>query len=294
LSLPIIAIVGAGDLGGALASTLAMRDGVGEVRLIDESGSSAAGKALDVQQSTPVHGAAVRLTGSSMLDAVEGADVVVLADACGSPAGSAAREHQGEAALVLLRRLSTRVPSAPLLLAGAAHAWLVERAVSELALSWTRVIGTAPAAMAAAVRTLVGLETGASPLDVHLSITGLPPAHLVVAWESASLAGASLTAHLDYEARARIARRLPLLWPPGPIALAAAAAAAIDAITRGSHRPHVACLAMDESLGADTGRSRTRRAIVVQAYLTSAGVARATLPDLSTQERLALDNVRLR
>lgn len=293
MSLPTIAIVGAGDLGGALASTLAMRGGAGEVRLIDESGTSAAGKALDAQQSTPVHGTSVRLTGSATLDAIEGADVVVLADAFGAPAGPA-REHQGEAALVLLRRISTRVPSAPLLLAGATHAWLVERAVSELALPWTRVIGTAPAALAAAVRTLVGLETGASPLDVHLAITGLPPAHLVIAWESASLAGASLTAHLDYEARARIARRLPLLWPPGPIALAAAAAAAIDALTRGSHRPQFACLAMDESLGAAAGGSRSRRAIVVQAWFTGAGVARVTLPDLSTQERLALDNVRLR
>ena len=55
----VIAIVGAGDLGGALASTLAARGRVREIRLIDEAGTAAAGKALDVQQSTPVHGTAV-------------------------------------------------------------------------------------------------------------------------------------------------------------------------------------------------------------------------------------------
>ena len=274
----IVAIVGAGDLGGALAFSLASRDRVGAVRLIDESGSSAAGKALDVRQSAPIHGSSVQVTGFPDIAAVDGADIVVLADAFGAPA----REHQGEAGLTLLRRLAARAPSAALVLAGSSHTWLVEKAVAELALPWTRVIGSAPMALMAGLRTLIGLETGASPLDVQIAIAGLPPDHLVVAWESASAAGASLAGSLDWPTRARIATRLPHLWPPGPIALAAAASATIEAMVQGSHRPCCACIAAE------------RRALVSTVWLTRSGVARAALPELSVQERVALDNARLR
>jgi malate dehydrogenase len=276
-----IAIVGAGDLSGALACTLAARGRVSEVRLIDDAGTSAAGKALDVQQSTPVYGSAVRLRGSTDLAAADGADIVVLADAFGAPS----REHQGEAGLTVLRRLANRGSSAVLVLAGASHPWLVEKAVVELGLPWTRVIGSAPGALAAGLRTLVGLETGASPLDVQVAVTGLPPDHLVVAWESASIAGASLADALDRASRARIAARLPRLWPPGPIALAGAAAAVIDAIVQGSHRPCSVCLALEPT---------PRRALVTTAWFSRTGVVRTALPELSAHERLALDNARLR
>lgn len=273
-----IAIVGAGDLGGALAFSLAAHDRVAAVRLVDDAGSSAAGKALDVRQAGPVYGSSVQVTGTTDLAAVDGADVVVLADAFGFPS----REHQGEAGLALLRRVSARVPNATLVLAGASHAWLVEKAVVELGLPWTRVIGSAPMALTAGLRTLIGLETGASPLDVQIAITGLPPDRLVVAWESASIAGLSLPDSLDWPTRARIAARLPRLWPPGPIALAAGAAAIIEAMAQGAHRPCCACLAAE------------RRALVSAVWLTRSGVARAALPELSAQERVALDNARQR
>ena len=44
-----VAILGAGDLGGALARTLATRDAVSHIVLIDEAGAVAAGKALDIR-----------------------------------------------------------------------------------------------------------------------------------------------------------------------------------------------------------------------------------------------------
>ena len=47
----IIAVIGAGTLGGSLAHTLARRERVRELRLIDPSDRAATGKALDIQQS---------------------------------------------------------------------------------------------------------------------------------------------------------------------------------------------------------------------------------------------------
>ena len=68
----IAAIVGAGPLGTALVSTLAARGRVRQVRLIDEAGPVATGKALDIRQSTPVigHDVAIDATGYFESDVV--------------------------------------------------------------------------------------------------------------------------------------------------------------------------------------------------------------------------------
>jgi len=52
--LSIVAVVGAGALGGATAHTLASRSGAREIRLIDAAGDVAAGTALDIRQAGPV------------------------------------------------------------------------------------------------------------------------------------------------------------------------------------------------------------------------------------------------
>jgi hypothetical protein len=170
-------------------------------------------------------------------------------------------------------------------LAGASHAWLVERAVAELGVAWTQVVGSAPSALAAALQGIVGLEAGVSPLDVQVGVTGLPPHHIVVGWESGLIANEPMPARLDVSSRARIARCLPFLWPPGPVALAASAARLIEAVSVGTDRPRAAFVAL-----TSTGPA-TRRVVMAQASLSAAGLTRVTLPDLSQQERLALDSV---
>ena len=50
------AIIGAGDIGGAIAHALARRESANRVWLIDAAGSAAAGKALDIQQSGAIEG----------------------------------------------------------------------------------------------------------------------------------------------------------------------------------------------------------------------------------------------
>ena len=56
------AILGAGAVGSAIAQRLAERGRVREVRLIDENGPVAAGKALDILQSGPIGRYDTRLT----------------------------------------------------------------------------------------------------------------------------------------------------------------------------------------------------------------------------------------
>ena len=80
-----VAIVGAGEIGAAVARALAEREVVREVTLINQSSLVASGKALDILQSGPLEGSDTRVIGAPDLDAVVGTDVVVIADRHGAP-----------------------------------------------------------------------------------------------------------------------------------------------------------------------------------------------------------------
>jgi malate dehydrogenase len=72
-----IVVLGAGNIGGTLAQRLAEADLAREVVLVDIVDGLPQGKALDIQQSAPILGFSTRVTGSTSLDALQGADIVV-------------------------------------------------------------------------------------------------------------------------------------------------------------------------------------------------------------------------
>jgi malate dehydrogenase len=273
-----VAIIGAGELGGATAHALARHDLARTVRIIDEHARVAEGKALDIAQAAPVEGFAAVVSGATDLSHAAGADVVVIADAFG------AGEWQGEEALALVRRLSDMAPRAIVVCAGAVSASLVDRCVRELRMPRARLFGSAPEALAGGARALVALALDGSPRDVGLALLGLPPAHTVIPWQDATVGGLGLTRMLDEPARRRIEVMVAALWPPGPVALAAAAAKAIAAI-EGRSRQLVSCFIAPDV--TDAGRLRTA---AFPARLGPAGVAEVVVPTLSVAERVALDN----
>src|SRR6185436_13134642 len=122
-----VAIIGSGALGGAVAHTLAVRDRIREVRLIDSEERVAQGKALDIRQSSPIDQFATLVVGSGAIAAAAGATAIVIAD----PA-SGAGEFTGEAGLSLLRQLTAIEPRAPIVCAGGAQRELIARGVAEL------------------------------------------------------------------------------------------------------------------------------------------------------------------
>ena len=274
----IVAIIGAGELGGALAHVLARRDAAGEIRLIDETGRVAAGKALDIAQAGPVDRFATRLSGSTDISTAAGAAVIVVADRVGGG------EWQGEDGLALMRVIRQMTSSAIVLCGGASQRELVERGVHEARGGRARLFGSAPEALAAAARALIALETNGSPRDVALSIVGVPPSQIVLPWDDATIGGFAATRVLDEPARRRIAARLPALWPPGPYALACAAAIVVEALLGRSRRRAICFVAPDETAGA-----RTRTA-ALPVRLSRAGIAEVLLPPLNGRDRVALDN----
>jgi malate dehydrogenase len=73
-----IALIGAGQIGGTIALLAAQRE-VGEVVLHDIAEGVPQGKALDIVQSTPLHGISAKLSGTNdFAEALSGADVVIV------------------------------------------------------------------------------------------------------------------------------------------------------------------------------------------------------------------------
>ncbi len=72
-----VVVLGAGNIGGSLAQRLAESDLAREVVLVDIIDGLPQGKALDIQESAPILGFSTRVSGTTSVDAVAGADVVV-------------------------------------------------------------------------------------------------------------------------------------------------------------------------------------------------------------------------
>jgi malate/lactate dehydrogenase len=273
-----VAIIGAGELGGLVTHALARGNSAGVVRLIDDRGRVAEGKALDISQAASVEGFATAVAGSTSLSAAGGADVVVIADRAGSDI------WQGEEALTLIRQLNAIAPRGLFLCAGPSHRELVERSVRELHIPRTRILGSAGEAFVAAATAIVALEIDVSPRDVTLSILGVPPKQIVIAWEDAAVAGVSLTGLLTEPVRRQLTRRIGALWPVGPYALAAAVCKVVETISGRSRRPVTCFVAPDDLAGV------RMRAAALPIRLGAGGMIEVMMPRLSGIERVALDN----
>jgi len=273
-----VAIIGAGEIGGALAHRLARRDVVRTITLIDDSGRVAEGKALDIAQAAPVEGFATQITGTTDLAIVAGSSVVVVAERVAQEPWST------DEGLLLLKRLVQTAPRAVFLCAGPSSRELVERGVRELRIERRRLFGTAPEALAAGSRALVALSANSSPRDVALSVLGVPPSHTVIPWQDATIGGFSLTRRLDEPARRALAARIARLWPPGSYALASAAAAIVEAMA-GRSRRTACCFVVP-----DDGSGTRARAAALPVRVDAAGIAEIIQPTLSVVEQVALDN----
>jgi malate dehydrogenase len=275
----IVAVLGAGSIGGATAYKLAERNRFREVRLIDESAGVAEGKALDIQQAGAIEQFGARLTCSTDVRDAFGARVVVLADRF-----AVGDVHDPEHTLVTLRGLAERDPTSSFVCAVPEDIPVVERAVRDALLPWTRVIGSAPVALTAAIRALVALELDGSPADVALPLLGVPPSHIIVPWSQVTLGGAAVDRLLGPTELRRLERRLQRLWPPGPYGLASAAARVVEALAYGSRRLFCCCAAVSGDFGA------RRQAMVVPLRFGPAGNVRTAVPSLSPQERVRVMN----
>jgi malate dehydrogenase len=273
------AILGAGEIGGALARQLAALDLVSRIVIVDDLANVAAGKALDIAQSSPVDRYHTAMTGSADVAAVVGAAVVVIADNAAHPV----TEWKDEGGLALLRRVAGLNQLAPIVCAGALQAGLIERGVNELGISRLRLFGAAPEALRSAVMALVALEAAAAPADISVSVLGRPGEQIIVPWDEAAIAGRCATQVLSAAQLARLDARIARLWPPAPYALASAATRLIRTALTRSARVHAALVAVTRDEGSP-GRSA-----MMPVTLQPSGIATLVAPSLSSRDRVRFE-----
>jgi malate dehydrogenase len=271
-----VAIIGAGDLGGAVAQALAAREATARLVLIDDAASAAAGKALDIQQMGAISGWHTRLRGSADMAEAIGCAVCVVADRFGSS------EWQGEEGRAMLSTLARTAGDAPLVLAGASQTELLGRAVRDAGYKPHRVVGSSTEAFASSVRAIVALEARCAPAEVMLSVLGVPP-ELVVAWSEATIGGFALDRVLSPVQLGHVQATSARLWPPRPFNLGLAAATVAEGIIRSARRTFNVLTVLDGEHGA---RGRVG---AVPAFLNQGGIAATRTPSLSTRERVLVD-----
>jgi malate dehydrogenase len=269
----IVAIIGAGALGGTLAHTLAGRSRVDEVRLIDPEGRVAEGKALDIQQSSPVEQWNTRVTASTSLAAAAGAGVVVFADFV------ATGEIAGDGGLPIVRQVARTDTMAPLLFAGGLQRDLMGLALRELRVAARRLIGSAPLALESSVRAVAAALLDASPSDLAIGLAGVPPRDVAIGWDAATAFNQPIAAVLAPHHLAAISSRLPALWPPAPYALGSAGARVAEALVNGSRRRYTCFAAIDN-----------RHIVAVPVEIEKGGIKQTLDPALSRHERTTFEN----
>lgn len=274
-----VAILGAGDIGGACAQALAAYDRVARILLIDAASHAASGKALDIRQAGAISGSHARLDATDDESRAIGCAAFVVADrvAAGSP------EWHGEEGLALMKRLAGFSSDAPIVFAGAGQAGVLQASSEEARIHARRLIGSATEALASAVAAIVAMEARCSPTEVSIAVLGTPPASFVVPWSDASIGGYSLDRVVSQVQLRRIEARVARLWPPGPYALGAAAARVVDALLQESRRSYNVLTVLGGEFGV---RGRIG---AVPALLAGTGIAQTRVPALNTRERVQLD-----
>ncbi len=273
------AIIGAGDLGGAVAHALATRESVDRIVIVDAAESVARGKALDLQQSGAITGNHARLTGTDDPSRAAGCTVCIVADRFGNPP----IEWNGDEGLSQLARLSPLLSEAPIVFAGATQAELIWSAVREAGFPRERVVGSSPEALASAVRSIVAMEANCAPSEVMLSVVGAPPDGFVVAWSEAAIGGYALEQVLTPVQLARVEARTQRLWPPKAYALGLAAALVAEGAVRSARRAFSVLTVLEGEFGV---RGRVG---AVPAFLSTTGILHRRIPTLSTRERVQVE-----
>ena len=277
----IIAVVGAGTLGGSLAHLLATRERVREIRLIDPSDRIAAGKALDIQQAGAVEPFDTTVVAGRDLQAAVGADLIVLT----GPADQPETEWEEDDGLAMLKQLGSLNRRAVTVCAGGGHRRLIERGVAETSLSRRRLIGSAPLALQTALRAIVAVELQCSARDVSLAVLGAPPDRFVVPWSETSVRGVAVSRLLSSKRLALLQQKIVHVWPPGPYSLAAATAQLCESVLQGTGVYGVTCyVVLDGELGV------RGKAVATAVTLDTSGIRSVAEPALSVREQVELDN----
>ena len=289
-----LAVVGAGHVGATTAFRLAEADAFAAITLIDVVPGLAAGLALDMWHSAGLRGFTTRLEGSDAIDAVTGADVIIVTAGRPRQPGMSRTDLTAVNAAIISEIAGTirrNAPGAIVIVVTNPLEEMTHLMCRETGFTAERVIGMAGVLDTARFCALVGLTGIARPRDVVAFALGSHGAEMVIPLSQATANGMPLEQQIDRETLAAIVERtresgaeVVKLLQKGSAYFSPAESAArmVEAIVRDSRTLMTACV---RSRGV-YGLSDTRVGLPVR--LGRGGVAEIVELPLRPEEMQAL------
>ncbi len=170
-----LTVIGAGNVGATVADCVARKDIVNEVVLIDIIEGLPQGKALDMQESAPVHGFDTRVTGTNAYEDTAGSDICVIT--AGRPrTADMSRDDLLELNAKIVRSVTEQFvagsPDAIIVVVSNPLDAMTSVVHTTSGFSAERVMGMAGMLDTARYRTFVALELGVSMRDVNALLLG--------------------------------------------------------------------------------------------------------------------------
>ena len=210
MSLRKVVVLGAGNVGGSLAQRIAETGDAREVVLVDIVDGLPQGKALDIQESAPILGFSTRVSGSTTLDALEGADVVVeTAGLARKPGMSRSELLEKNASIVKghAQAVSALAPKAVVVVVTNPVDVMTFYFREKSELPPARVFGESGTLDTARFRWFVADALGVAPRDVTGFVLGTPGDTMVPLLSLTSVSGVPLTSLMSADKLSAIVER---------------------------------------------------------------------------------------
>jgi malate dehydrogenase len=169
-----IALIGGGNIGGVLAEQIAYRE-LGDVVLFDVIEGMPQGKALDIAEGAPLHGADARVSGTNEYRGIAGADLVIITAGLARKPGMS-RDDLLKTNLSIMKQVAVGVkenaPDAQVIVISNPLDAMVYTFKEVSGFPKNRVVGMAGVLDSTRFRSFVAWELGVSVEDVTALVLG--------------------------------------------------------------------------------------------------------------------------
>ncbi len=293
MSLPRVAVIGAGQVGATTAHLLALKS-LADVTLIDIVEGLAQGKALDMTQSASVEGFRGTVQGTTDFDALADSRVVVITAGLARKPGMSRDDLLAANAHIIgpiASRIAARSPDAIIVVVTNPLDLMVALALQRSGFPRQRVMGMAGVLDSARLRAFVAMRLKVPPTDVQAMVLGSHGDLMVPLKSSITVRGKPVTEQLPAGELDQMIQRtkdggaeMVKLLKQGSAFYAPASGAVemVSAILNNTHTVLPVCAWL-------TGEYGLRDVCIgVPAQLGAAGIEKVVDMPLTTEERQAL------
>lgn len=170
-----VTVIGAGNVGATVADCVARKDMVGEVVLVDIVEGMPQGKALDMQESAPVHLFDTRIVGANSYEETAGSDICVITAGLARKPGMSRDDllsKNAEIVRSVTEQFAVRSPNAILIVVSNPLDVMTYVAYTASEFPSRRVMGMAGVLDTARYRAFISMELGVSVRDVQALLMG--------------------------------------------------------------------------------------------------------------------------